>query len=209
MCIRDSTPGSWPPSSTPSSSRGPRGRRRSSATLWAPPRACVPSARTSWRKRARRPRRAPRALRTPGRHPLALAGGAGDGRRRQGLRPRRRPRGLRGRERRAHRRRLREPHRAPAGARSDGETILGADDKAAVAALLLLLRDLALEPPAADVEFVFTAGEEIGLQGAKALDPASVAAAAVFVFDSEGEPGTMIAAAPTLKAIAAEFRGED
>ena len=91
--------------------------------------------------------------------------------------------------------------------RTDGETILGADDKAAVAALLLVLRDLAQEPPAADVEFVFTAGEEIGLQGAKALDPASVAAAAVFVFDSEGEPGTVIAAAPTLKAIAAEFRG--
>ncbi len=91
--------------------------------------------------------------------------------------------------------------------RSDGETILGADDKAAVAALLLVLRDLAQEPPAAAVEFVFTAGEEIGLQGAKALDPASVAAAAVFVFDSEGEPGAVIAAAPTLKAIAAEFRG--
>src|SRR5665647_2490889 len=91
--------------------------------------------------------------------------------------------------------------------RTDGETILGADDKAAVAALLLVLRDLAQEPPAAAVEFVFTAGEEIGLQGAKALDPASVAAAAVFVFDSEGEPGTLIAAAPTVKAIAAEFRG--
>lgn len=91
--------------------------------------------------------------------------------------------------------------------RTDGETILGADDKAAVAALLLVLRDLAQEPPAADVELVFTAGEEIGLQGAKALDPASVAAAAVFVFDSEGEPGAVIAAAPTLKAIAAEFRG--
>jgi tripeptide aminopeptidase len=91
--------------------------------------------------------------------------------------------------------------------RTDGETILGADDKAAVAPLLLVLRDLAQEPPAVDVEFVFTAAEEIGLQGAKALDPASVAAAAVFVFDSEGEPGTVIAAAPTLKAIAAEFRG--
>jgi len=91
--------------------------------------------------------------------------------------------------------------------RTDGETILGADDKAAVAALLLLLRDLAREPPAADVQLVFTAGEEIGLQGAKALDPASLAAAAVFVFDSEGEPGAVIAAAPTLKAIAAEFRG--
>jgi tripeptide aminopeptidase len=91
--------------------------------------------------------------------------------------------------------------------RTDGETILGADDKAAVAALLLVLRDLAQEPPAADVEFVFTAAEEIGLQGAKALDPAAIAAAALFVLDSEGEPGTVITAAPTVKAIAAEFRG--
>ena len=91
--------------------------------------------------------------------------------------------------------------------RTDGQTILGADDKAAVAALLLVLRDLAQEPPAADVEFVFTAGEEIGLQGAKALDPASLGAAVVFVLDSEGEPGTVIAAAPSVKAIAAEFRG--
>ncbi len=53
---------------------------------------------------------------------------------------------------------------------SDGETILGADDKAAVTAILLVLRDLAEEPPDADVEVVFSAGEEIGLQGAKALD---------------------------------------
>jgi tripeptide aminopeptidase len=90
---------------------------------------------------------------------------------------------------------------------TDGETVLGADDKAAVATLLLVLRDLAQEPPPADVEFVFTAGEEIGLQGAKALDPALLAASAVFVFDSEGEPGTVIAAAPTLKAIDAEFQG--
>ncbi len=85
--------------------------------------------------------------------------------------------------------------------RSDGETILGADDKAAVAALLLVMRDLAQEPPAASVEFVFTAGEEIGLQGAKALDVTSLTAAMVLVFDSEGEPGTVITAAPTLKAI--------
>ena len=90
---------------------------------------------------------------------------------------------------------------------TDGETILGADDKAAVAALLLVLRDLAEEAPAADVELVFTAGEEIGLQGAKALDPAALAAAAVFVFDSEGVPGTVIVSAPTLKAVDAEFRG--
>jgi tripeptide aminopeptidase len=104
-------------------------------------------------------------------------------------------------------------HRAPTVivdngfVRTDGETILGADDKAAVSALLFLLRDLADEPPIADVELVFTAAEEIGLQGAKALDPAALAAAVVFVLDSEGEPGTVIVGAPSLKAVDAEFRG--
>jgi tripeptide aminopeptidase len=91
--------------------------------------------------------------------------------------------------------------------RSDGHTILGADDKAAVAALLLVVRDLAREAPAADVEVVFTAGEEIGLQGAKALAPDALCAATVFVLDSEGAPGTVVISAPTLKAVNAEFRG--
>ena len=91
--------------------------------------------------------------------------------------------------------------------RSDGQTILGADDKAAVAALLMVVRDLAREAPAADLEVVFTAGEEIGLQGAKALAPDALSAAALFVLDSEGAPGTVITNAPTLKAVNAEFRG--
>lgn len=91
--------------------------------------------------------------------------------------------------------------------RSDGETILGADDKAAVTAILLLLRDLAAEPPAADVEVVFSAGEEIGLRGAKALDVQTLTARTVFVLDSEGPPGTAITGGPTLKAVEAEFRG--
>ena len=91
--------------------------------------------------------------------------------------------------------------------RSDGETILGADDKAGVAALLLVARDLAVEPPAADVEIVITAGEEIGLQGAKALDLSLLRAGAAFVIDSEGAPGTIIASAPTLKAVDAVFSG--
>jgi tripeptide aminopeptidase len=91
--------------------------------------------------------------------------------------------------------------------RSDGETILGADDKAAVAALLCLARDLAREQPAADVEVVITAGEEIGLQGAKALDLSRLQAAVAFVIDSEGPPGTIVASAPTLKAVDAVFNG--
>jgi tripeptide aminopeptidase len=91
--------------------------------------------------------------------------------------------------------------------RSDGRTVLGADDKAAVAALLLVLRDLGREAPAADVEFVFTAGEEIGLQGARALELADLRSRVVCVFDSEGAPGTVICSAPTLKAVVARFRG--
>jgi tripeptide aminopeptidase len=91
--------------------------------------------------------------------------------------------------------------------RSDGHTILGADDKAAVAALLMVVRDLAREAPAADLEVVFTAGEEIGLQGAKGLAPDALRAATVFVLDSEGAPGTVVTSAPTLKAVNAEFRG--
>ena len=91
--------------------------------------------------------------------------------------------------------------------RSDGRTVLGADDKAAVAALLLVLRDLGREAPAADVEFVFTAGEEIGLQGARALELGDLRSRLVCVFDSEGAPGTVICSAPTLKAVVARFRG--
>ena len=91
--------------------------------------------------------------------------------------------------------------------RSDGETILGADDKAAVAVLLLLARDLAAEPPAGGVEIVFTAGEEAGLLGAKALDLGVLEARRMFVLDSDGAPGTLIIGAPTQKRIDAEFRG--
>ena len=91
--------------------------------------------------------------------------------------------------------------------RSDGHTILGADDKAAVTALLLVLRDLAGQAPAAGLEVVFTVAEEIGLQGAKALAPEALQAATVFVLDSEGDPGTVITSAPTLKVVDADFRG--
>ncbi len=91
---------------------------------------------------------------------------------------------------------------------SDGTTVLGADDKAAVAVLLTLARDLAAAPPAGDVELVFTAGEEAGLLGAKALDLSTLRARRVFVLDSDGAPGTLIVASPTQKRVEAEFRGQ-
>ena len=92
-------------------------------------------------------------------------------------------------------------------ARSAGDTILGADDKAAVTALVALLRDLAAEPPQAPVEVVITASEEVGLRGAKELDLGALGAKAAFIFDSEGPVGTVILSAPSLSKFTAEFRG--
>jgi tripeptide aminopeptidase len=92
--------------------------------------------------------------------------------------------------------------------RSDGATVLGADDKAAVAVLLTLARALVADPPAGDVELVLTAGEEAGLLGAKALDLDGLTARRVFVLDSDGAPGTLIVASPTQKRVDAEFRGQ-
>jgi tripeptide aminopeptidase len=91
--------------------------------------------------------------------------------------------------------------------RSDGSTPLGADDKGALAAILLLARDLVAEPPGGDVELIFTAGEESGLLGARALDLTTLTATCVFVLDSDGAPGTLISCAPTQKRVKAEFRG--
>lgn len=90
---------------------------------------------------------------------------------------------------------------------TDGTSVLGADDKAAVAVLLLLARDLVAEPPPVTVELLFTVGEEIGLTGAAAFAVETLEAEMVFVLDSEGAPGTAILGAPTAKSIDAEFRG--
>jgi tripeptide aminopeptidase len=91
--------------------------------------------------------------------------------------------------------------------RTDGATALGADDKAALAVMLVLARRLVTQPPAGDVELVFTPGEEAGLLGAKALDLGVLMARRVFVLDSDGAPGTLVVASPTQKRIEAEFRG--
>ncbi len=55
--------------------------------------------------------------------------------------------------------------------KSDGTTILGADDKSGIAIILEVLRTLIAEKiPHPPIEIVFTLSEEIGLLGAKKLD---------------------------------------
>ncbi len=91
--------------------------------------------------------------------------------------------------------------------RSAGDTILGADDKVAVNALMALLADLAADPPAGDVEVLFTVCEEVGLRGAKAFNLTPCRARAGFVLDSSGPLREVIIAAPASRSITAEFRG--
>ena len=68
--------------------------------------------------------------------------------------------------------------------RNAGGTILGADNKAAVAAMLEGSRRLLEEGrPHAGVELLFTAKEEVGLLGAEAFDRGRLAARVGFVYD--------------------------
>ncbi len=81
--------------------------------------------------------------------------------------------------------------------RSDGTTILGADDRSAVAAILEVMHvivDEKLSTPA--LEVVFTVREELGLRGAKELDYARLSAKQGVVLDHDGAAGGIVVAAP-------------
>jgi tripeptide aminopeptidase len=87
-------------------------------------------------------------------------------------------------------------------------TILGCDDKAAVAVLLEAMRRVRDEAlPHAGVELLFTPCEEIGLRGAEAFDPSSLHGRLGFVFDHVGPVGEIVGSAPSLHRIAATFIG--
>ena len=71
--------------------------------------------------------------------------------------------------------------------RNAGGTILGADNKAAVAAMLEgVRRVLAENLPHAGIELVFTPKEEVGLIGAAAFDHDRLHAQVGYVYDQEG-----------------------
>ncbi|WP_053219287.1 M20/M25/M40 family metallo-hydrolase [Virgibacillus senegalensis] len=92
---------------------------------------------------------------------------------------------------------------------SDGTTILGADDKAGLAAMLEAIRLLKENDlPHGDIQFVITAGEESGLVGAKALDISLVKASYGYAVDSNGTVGDIIVAAPTQAKINAVVKGK-
>lgn len=92
---------------------------------------------------------------------------------------------------------------------SDGTTILGADDKSGVAAILEAVRSLRERGLShLPIEIVFTVAEEIGLVGAKALDYSLISARRGICLDSSGPTGTMMVAGPAQISIDATITGK-
>ena len=81
--------------------------------------------------------------------------------------------------------------------RSAGETILGADNKAAVAVLMELAAAHAGDPPAVGLELLLTVAEEKALRGAKAF------------LDHASPIGEVISASPSYQRLDAEFTGAE
>lgn len=92
---------------------------------------------------------------------------------------------------------------------TDGTTILGADDKAGLAAMLEAIRILKENSIShGDIQFIITVGEESGLVGAKVLDPNRIRAKYGFALDSDEKVGNIIVAAPTQAKIKAVIHGK-
>ncbi|HIJ57939.1 MAG TPA: M20/M25/M40 family metallo-hydrolase [Deltaproteobacteria bacterium] len=92
---------------------------------------------------------------------------------------------------------------------SDGTTILGADDKSAIAIILEVIRVLVeKELPCCPLEFVLTTCEEIGLQGAKNLDFSLITAKKGYVLDTS-DIGIIVNQAPAANRIELKVFGKD
>ena len=87
------------------------------------------------------------------------------------------------------------------------DTILGADNKAAVAVMLAAIANLADGVPHAGVELVLTPMEEVGLHGAKAFDVSRLHAGVGFCYDHAAPIGNVVLAAPTQKSLKLRFVG--
>jgi tripeptide aminopeptidase len=92
--------------------------------------------------------------------------------------------------------------------RSAGATNLGADDSAGIAVILHTVEELrARDLPHPPLVLLFTVGEEVGLVGAKAFDPAPWGAHEGIVFDNAGEAGVVVTRAATYIAFDVTLHG--
>jgi tripeptide aminopeptidase len=92
--------------------------------------------------------------------------------------------------------------------RNAGGTILGADNKSAVVAMLEGVRRVLVENrPHAGIELLFTPMEEVGLIGAAAFDTDRLHATLGYVYDQAAPIGEIILGAPWSQAMEVTFHG--
>ncbi|NLM04850.1 MAG: M20/M25/M40 family metallo-hydrolase [Clostridiales bacterium] len=92
---------------------------------------------------------------------------------------------------------------------SDGTTVLGADNKAGIAAILEGIRVIKENNiPHGDIEVAFTIWEEGGLLGAKNLDYSQINSKYAFILDSGKSPGEIITKGPAQDMIIAKITGK-
>jgi tripeptide aminopeptidase len=87
--------------------------------------------------------------------------------------------------------------------RSEGRTILGADDRAGIAVTLAVVEALAAQNFQENhpLELMFSAQEEVGLLGAKAFDMSQVRSAYAYVLDGEGQVGEIFNAGASQESL--------
>jgi len=100
-----------------------------------------------------------------------------------------------------------EPVIRDGGWENANEAILGADNKVAVATLLVLARRLCAQPGEVGVELLFTIGEELALAGAKEFEVGILRSRLGYTFDSASPLGGVVVASPTHYRLAADLRG--
>jgi len=93
--------------------------------------------------------------------------------------------------------------------RSNGTTILGADDKAGVAAIIEGLRAVEEDGiPFNSIQVILDVAEEIGLLGAKLVPKDAVLGDFVYVLDTEKPVASIVVAGPSHENIKAIFTGK-
>ncbi|MDD1793652.1 M20/M25/M40 family metallo-hydrolase [Enterovibrio sp. ZSDZ42] len=93
--------------------------------------------------------------------------------------------------------------------RSNGETILGGDDKSGIAAVMEAVRSIQESGEAhKTIEVAFTVYEELGLEGAKHFNISMIESQQAIVLDSGGPIGTIITTAPGQQSLKVTIKGK-
>jgi tripeptide aminopeptidase len=100
-----------------------------------------------------------------------------------------------------------EPVEVDGGWENARDDILGADNKAALAVMLLAAARCAVEGSPVGIELLFTVREELALAGAKEFDASRLRSEWGYVYDHASPIGQIVMASPTYFRVEAAFHG--